>query len=357
MNLFVPTKSFDLDRDCQTNRLFFCDALRVFAMAAIVTLHSSAPLCYAVNKGMNWYAVITVNVLTRFAVPCFVMISGYLLLGREENAFVFYKKRLFSMVVPFLTWSLFYSLWLVHLGGTVWQQFVSFLNSGVMYHLWFCYMMIGLYLLAPFVRVFCASLVDSTLIWLMLMLFLMSGFAGLAQTQYGVTHSLSYLFPINIYLGYFVLGFVLSKIDFHIKYLNFGLWFVVICSTLCSVIFTISSSLATGQLNEYWLSPLSIATMLQAVSFFLLILNSKDRIEHFLGETAKRVVESISSSSYTIYLMHIIVLEHVTKYWIKYDYTKYNSLMITFGLASGTMFFSYVFSLGLRKIPVVRRLV
>jgi len=46
----------------------------------------------------------------RWSVACFIMISGALLLDKEESPAVFYKKRLLRICIPLVTWTLVYGL-------------------------------------------------------------------------------------------------------------------------------------------------------------------------------------------------------------------------------------------------------
>ena len=49
-------------------------------------------------------------VISRVAVPLFFMVSGYLLLRKEEPYGEFFRKRALKVVLPFLIWSVIYLL-------------------------------------------------------------------------------------------------------------------------------------------------------------------------------------------------------------------------------------------------------
>ena len=67
------------------------DIIRIFAFIFIVLLHTLNRQ-YGINVWMGGYAVISIGV------NLFVMISGYLLLGKSENAKVFFKKRILNIL-------------------------------------------------------------------------------------------------------------------------------------------------------------------------------------------------------------------------------------------------------------------
>lgn len=86
--------------------------LRVFAIAMVVILHASGLiLVEAEFSSYDWWVGNIYNAFTRMAVPIFFMISGYLLLSKNEGILSFYKKRFSKILLPFIIWTLFYSVW------------------------------------------------------------------------------------------------------------------------------------------------------------------------------------------------------------------------------------------------------
>src|SRR3546814_13654277 len=59
----------------------------------------------------QWWASNFDDSLTRSCVPVFLMISGVLLLGKQETLAVFFRKRFARILPPLLFWSLFYMSW------------------------------------------------------------------------------------------------------------------------------------------------------------------------------------------------------------------------------------------------------
>jgi surface polysaccharide O-acyltransferase-like enzyme len=83
----------------------------------------------------------------RACVPMFVVASSYLLFPTRYTTAQFLKKRTIRVLVPFLIWSLIYAL--------AWGDPVENLKNLLLNfnysagHLWFVYMLIGVYLLIP----------------------------------------------------------------------------------------------------------------------------------------------------------------------------------------------------------------
>ena len=109
------------------------DRVRVFTIVAVLVIHSTARWeKYFLNNfsiyelssyfSISFFAVL-VNQLARFAVPLFVILSGYGLMQSSrvadsepgQNLFksvlVFYQKRLKYVGLPFLIWTIFFLIY------------------------------------------------------------------------------------------------------------------------------------------------------------------------------------------------------------------------------------------------------
>ena len=157
------------------------DAIRLFATVAIVLLHTAANGVNRLPQGSpDWWLANVLDTACRAGVPLFLMLSGALLLNRShQSATQFYHNRLHKLALPLLLWSLFYLLWSA-LKAQIKQQPYSFetaaeqLLAGAPYfHLWFIYMLAGVYLLLPLLRQFWQQLTpaqQTQFCWLTLIL-------------------------------------------------------------------------------------------------------------------------------------------------------------------------------------------
>ena len=164
------------------NRIVGLDVVRFVALFTVVCCHSSDPFNFVfgdVSANMAdiqfWGAAY--GALMRPCVPLFVMITGALLLPvKTDNTLGFYKKRIGRVFWPFLIWSIVYALfpWLTGVLGLSAESILMFFpfsgeaaaqqslalslqqvanipmnfsNIGV--HMWYIYLLIGLYLYLP----------------------------------------------------------------------------------------------------------------------------------------------------------------------------------------------------------------
>jgi surface polysaccharide O-acyltransferase-like enzyme len=87
------------------------DRLRNLATVMVIGIHVAAPIAHGEGQDFNgtwWWAGNFWNSLTRPAVPLFVMLSGYLLLGKDYPLPDFLKRRFSRVVIPAIFWMLIY---------------------------------------------------------------------------------------------------------------------------------------------------------------------------------------------------------------------------------------------------------
>lgn len=160
----------------QSQRLYWVDLLRLVAMLMVIAAHcvdiyNATPQSDPMNS--FWGAFI--GSLMRPSVPLFAMMTGLLLLPIGESAAEFYKRRIPRVLLPMILWSAVYYLipWLTGVVGldksviTTLFPFefspsqeagdalknialIPFTFNGYTTHMWYLYMLIGLYLLMPF---------------------------------------------------------------------------------------------------------------------------------------------------------------------------------------------------------------
>lgn len=153
-------------------RIAYFEYLRTYATVGVVLLHASSLLLskvYSHEVSPFWSEATVVSAYEtagRFAVNCFFMISGALLLDPSRR---FRLGRQASRVaIPLVIWSGAYILanWFYArhdkplVGGTVGEPNLhapielvrNFLSGGVAVHLWFVYVLLGIYLVVPLLR-------------------------------------------------------------------------------------------------------------------------------------------------------------------------------------------------------------
>src|SRR5690606_24428021 len=212
------------------------------------------------------------NSLSRCAVPLFVMISGRYLIGAKPNFTEFYSKRLNKILIPFLFWTIFYSS-LTFLLFTLFHNKSGFeivINKLVLgkpfYHLWYLFMLPGLYFLTPFINYYFSQIEQNKTSYVRI---------GGAFLLFAMIHSFyrfyydeELFFPLWCfdYLGYFIMGFALKNIKPINVYLLIGLF------VFSSVVLIYSNYYTLRHFNHFYFigynSPLVIISTLSLYKIF-----------------------------------------------------------------------------------------
>ena len=204
-------------------RVIYFDILRIVAIFFVVFVHLAAQHWADVDVSSRaWFAFNLYCTTGKWSVPIFVMISGALFLGRDVSISAILKKNVARIATVFLFWSGCYALvYLVFRHAPLAVVLSQFITGH--YHLWFLYMIVGLYLLIPLLRpiVQNETLTRYFLLLAFVFTFLLPQLAlFLSFVSYqasAVLHTVimySYcFFPLG-FTAYFIGGYYLSRRDF-----------------------------------------------------------------------------------------------------------------------------------------------
>lgn len=198
-------------------KLLYGDAIRVLASISVVVIHVAAVgvVKFDLINQRDWWVFNWVDSACRWAVPVFIMLSGALLLNPNivEPGRIFYQKRFTRVGYPLLFWSAFYLLWANNglPASQIVKNAITAMAKGTPYfHLYFMFVLLGLYLFVPIFRVVAKYVNESQLRnFAILAVFLSSGDALLRAHTYTELNTFSYFVP---YVGYFFLGFALRDV-------------------------------------------------------------------------------------------------------------------------------------------------
>lgn len=93
------------------NRYLWADLVRIVAVFAVVAIHVNN-FGYSWNQisWTDWWAANIYDATIRFAVPILFILSGYLLLDKQEDNRIFFSKRFGKVVIPLIAWSMIYMI-------------------------------------------------------------------------------------------------------------------------------------------------------------------------------------------------------------------------------------------------------
>ena len=333
---------------------------RVAAMAAVVLVHAFSPLVSAAYTELgspSWWAAHVLDSALRWCVPVFVMISGGLLLRpREEDAVEFYRRRWAKIGVPLVVWTMAYLVWERWRDGLGASDAVAQAASGSpSIHLYFLYVIAGLYLLTPFLRTVVAHTPRTGLWWfagLTLALGAADQLLGLIDGAGGVTAATRFL-P---FLGYYLLGWLLLNSARGPRGLRYGIAAFVL-GTAATVAGAGAAATVAGEWGagaEYVYAFLSPPVVLASAGAFVLLRAAGSRLA--AAETRARwvgkVVGTLSGLSFGVYLVHVMVLNTLRDIGGRPDGVM--ALVAAGGYAIATAVISLLLVAVARKIPLLR---
>ena len=88
-----------------TTRQTSYDVIRFVAILVVFSIHCMAGLDAQRDSDTNIFISNLLHAFQGIGVPLFVLLSGALLLGKQESPLVFLKKRMVRVLIPFLSWS------------------------------------------------------------------------------------------------------------------------------------------------------------------------------------------------------------------------------------------------------------
>lgn len=205
-------------------RLGYADLLRAAATLAVVVLHVAGGWMASVEVGSGAWQVFNVyNGLTRWCVPVFVMLSGMFLLDPKKKVGLgdLLLKYMLRVLAALLVWNFLYELAARLAGGEAFtpalllRAFLPGVWGRAHYHLWFLFMILGLYLITPVLRAFVRGAGRGELHWFFAVTFVVASLLPtLLKLRPSATVS-AWLDQMQIhlvlgYVGFYVAGYYLK---------------------------------------------------------------------------------------------------------------------------------------------------
>ena len=297
-------------------RTGWLDLARVLAIAAVVAIHVVAPVVEGKSTATGspaWWFADVVDAGLRWSVPLFVMVSGALLLapGKPGPLRPFLLRRLQRVGVPLVVWTLFYLLFrsFYDVGGlSAEEATVGVLAGSPFLHLYFLYVIAGLSLLTPFLRVLLDGATRGTAALLAALALgagaadqVLSVLVGLGQPN-AVTRSLPFV-------GYFVAGAVLRDLPVSRRRVHLaavGLTSTVLVTALGTG--AVTAALGWGPPAAYLYGFLSPPVVVMSLSVFVL-LKAVGESSTILGTPrVATALRRLSALSFGVYLVHPAIL-------------------------------------------------
>ena len=333
-------------------RIVWIDWMRVAACFMVIVVHCVEPFylggegAYILTASDAFWSSLF-DSLVRSCVPLFIIASSYLLFPLRGGAVDFVRRRSARILIPFLVWTLVYAL----MWGEPLQNFqdLAFNFSYAAGHLWFVYMLVGVYMLMPILSPWAAKVGKRELQVYLVICFFTTFIPllrdWLAQGELSVIYGTSglprqALYPLwgecswNSYgvfyyfsgfIGYLLLGLYFRRFvgDLSwVKTLSIALPFYLVGLTItfggflrrvfesADGVFPVGGRVSEAVWWETTWTNDTVGVALMAVAWLLLFRKIKAS-----GAFYHKVLLPISKVSYGMYLMHLLLLVPISGYF------------------------------------------
>ena len=342
------------------DHLAWIDVLRVIAIFQVILIHLSFPIFNKEELPQSY--VLAANFYDSFSracVPIFFMISGYLLIGRDEPVKDFLRKRFIKVGIPALVWTAAYLVWqqeayrngsmnIFHIGLSMVK---AVFGGHIEIHLWFIYVLMGLYLVTPILRVLVSASPDIPKYFLILWLIANPLFDLMGRISGETVDQSVRLLLVEGYAGYMVLGYVLGQRVLSTRGIRVT---AIIFLVAAFTVFTGTKHLTmqAGSFDGFLYNYLGFPVITMSASLFLLLKS----LGKSFDEKNMSFIRQLAGATFGIYLIHIFMIEALRKGWFGfrlYSWMEPSVYMIPLtGLAVFVISFVIVFVI--QKIPVLK---
>ena len=304
-----------------TNYQYELDILRALACFLVIWQHVTE--CYyiqpdfTINNSPDITMIGWINSLTPIEVPLFVMISGYFLLPMKSDLTQFFRKRALRVVYPFVIWCIVYAIYYYFKRNDTIQDVINNIlhipvNFGTeVGHLWFIYMILGLYILTPVISPWLEQCSKKQLqgylcLWAFTncIPYIHLVFPAILGECFWNPSPMLYYF--TGFAGYYILGFYIRRYNSLSSRTSLILIVTGYLFTAFFYQYRINVATSVSELELGWRF-CAINISLMAFGVFSLIKNIHWKQN---GLTAG-FIKDLSRKSYAVYFIHLIIVQYL----------------------------------------------
>lgn len=343
------------------NRVIYADILRVIATLAVMIIHVSATNYGDLSPhAYEWNILNIYDSLVRWCVPMFVMLSGMFFLNPKKPLSLkkLYTKYIYRITLALLVWGSIYQLYKGILKHTIDRHFFVdtiriFLQGETHYHLWFLYMIIGLYIVTPILRMFIQSAKKRDIEYFLIIGFIFTSLIPTIQHFYPFHHFTPFLIKldVNLVLGfplYYMMGYYLSQYSLSKNIRNFY-YILGILSVFITIIGTRMLSLDKGSPDTFLYDYLRSNVFFTSIALFLFFKEFFSKKQ--FNQTSLSVISVLSKYSFGMYLVHDMIRTLLMK--IGLENVSFNPLVSVPFIAVCLFIISFIITFLIRKIPYI----
>jgi surface polysaccharide O-acyltransferase-like enzyme len=339
-----------------TGRIPWVDFLRSVSIILVIVIHTTGPLAYQWEDlpRSEWMIGNFFNAFSRVSVPLLFMVSGYLLLNRQESIPDFYWKRFRKVLIPFLFWSVFYLVWEngyrdFTFINAVKAIVLAILTTPASFHMWFLYELLAIYLFVPLIRVFVRSAERVHLWYFAGIWFLFGPILEVVERTLDIEIAIDLGF-LTSYIGFFIIGHLLGGMKFQVRETILA-GAVYILGGIYTMLATAALSAQAGDYVQYYYWYTRVNIVLMSLGAFIVL---KWQGERIVSVNIQTWLQRFAIASFGIYLVHVVVLTYLRRAGI--SAFSGPALFTVPGVSLLITFISWVLVAIIQRVPFLREL-
>jgi len=298
------------------HRIIYFDILRILATLGVMILHISAQNWDSISvTSFQWQTFNFFDSIVRWTVPIFVMISGAIFLDGDIIIKKIYKKNILKIITAFIFWSTLYGLLALNQGTSVKNVCVQVIRGH--YHMWFLFMIVGLYLIVPLVKKIVESPVLTKYFLALALIFsfiipqILTILTYVSKTFENAINT--GIENINLqftagYIIYFVLGYYLSKTDIS-KQIRYIIYVLSILGFAITILGSSLISVRTNEPNSTLYGYFTLNVLMESLGLFVFFKYNVVSIK--ISGKMQIIITKLSNYSFGAYLVHAMVIEQL----------------------------------------------
>lgn len=353
------------EKTLTSKRIYSYDLIRIIAAVGVVMAHSVSVLVTDTPYGsLDFTFGNFFDTMGRASIALFLMLSGALMLNEDKKIpnKKFYTSAM-RLVLIGLAWSALYALGVevlipLHGGEEVVISDVFFTTLRGHFHLWYIYMLAGLYLITPLLRLVVKRKNYRYILSFLLLFFLVSSLPVFINEIVNIfvdkQNIISNFFKKldfdygNEFICYYLLGWLVTniKITDRQKKILYRLGFIGFSFTFIAIQFTLSEE--NRECVFYNNRMINVAVY--GISTFVFL---NDRFKNFEPKKSKKLILKLSSLTFGVYLIHCFM--HIFIRSFTED--------ITSGILRAVIDFSFAITVSfiatfiISKLPLLKQLI
>lgn len=295
-------------------KIYYYEVMRIIACIFVIMNHTAYVFERYVEMGnIMWMSSNFLFFMSKTAVPIFIMITGSLILKKEEGYESIFRNRLLKLLITIIIWTIIYECVLLNKIVNIEEimnALKNALKSPIYLHFWYLYMLIGLYIMTPFIKKMIKQFEDKDYIIFLSIWFIVTSLIPFLNTMYPV--EIPKYMDLSIFSGYigiYILGYYLDnkKIDNNKFKIATIIFFI---SIILSVIITWDYSRKTGYTWNLLDNVIMAPIVMSSAALFIIIKYLCSKYSVHIQKINKVIID-ISSSTFGIYIVHMIVISKI----------------------------------------------